>query len=88
MVLAYDVRRFEDRRHNYNTELPNPVLHLSSRNLAQHAVEVYAANGIEAHILPVDSPRYLATPELSFTIRHIEAHGGLNISASHNPPGR
>ena len=33
-----------------------------------------------------DSPRYLATPELSFTIRQLQAHGGLNISASHNPP--
>src|SRR5918912_1213585 len=29
---------------------------------------------------------YLATPELSFTIRHLGAHGGLNISASQNPP--
>src|SRR5262249_34120997 len=29
---------------------------------------------------------YLATPELSFTIRQLDAHGGLNISASHNPP--
>ena len=33
-----------------------------------------------------DSTRYLATPELSFTIRLLGAHGGLNISASHNPP--
>src|SRR5205085_8490104 len=30
--------------------------------------------------------RFLATPELSFTIRRLGAHGGLNISASHNPP--
>src|SRR5262249_19046205 len=29
---------------------------------------------------------YLATPELSFTIRQLKAHGGLNLSASHNPP--
>ncbi len=86
VVLAYDVRRFEDRRRQYHPALPNPVLHLSSRDLAQHAACVYAANGIEAHILPPDSPHYLATPELSFTIRHLGAHGGLNISASHNPP--
>ena len=26
------------------------------------------------------------TPELSFTIRYLHAHGGLNMSASHNPP--
>jgi phosphoglucomutase/phosphomannomutase len=86
VVVAYDVRRFEDKRQNYNPALPNPVLHLSSKDFAQYAVGVYAANGIEAFILPSDSKRYLATPELSFTIRHLQAHGGLNISASHNPP--
>src|SRR5207245_5039787 len=61
-------------------------LHLSSKDLAQHAAGVYAANGIHAHILPADSKHYLATPELSFTIRYLKAHGDLNISASHNPP--
>jgi phosphoglucomutase/phosphomannomutase len=86
VVVAYDVRRFEDRRRSYNPDLPNPVLHLSSKALAQHAVGVYTANGIHAHILPDAGPRYLATPELSFTIRQLGAHGGLNVSASHNPP--
>src|SRR5205823_5695644 len=56
------------------------------RDFARHAAEVYTANGIHAHILPADSDRYLATPELSFAIRHLQAHGGLNVSASHNPP--
>src|SRR5262245_9784382 len=86
VVLAYDVRRFKDQRKNYNPDLPNPVLNLSSKDFARHAAEVYTASGIHAHILPENSPRYLATPELSFTIRHLGAHGGLNISASHNPP--
>jgi phosphoglucomutase/phosphomannomutase len=86
VVLAYDVRQFEDQRRQYNPELPNPVLHLSSRDLARHAACVYAANGIHAYILPPDSPRYLATPELSFTVRLLGARGGLNVSASHNPP--
>src|SRR5581483_5007295 len=76
VVLAYDVRQFEDKRHNYNPELPNPVLHLSSRGLAEHAAGVYAANGLHAWILPPDSPHYVATPELSFTIRRLQAHGG------------
>ena len=62
------------------------MLHLSSRDFCQHAAGVYAANGIHAHILPPDSKRYLATPELSFTIRYLQAHGGLNMSACHNPP--
>ncbi|MBI3408082.1 MAG: phospho-sugar mutase [Planctomycetes bacterium] len=86
VVLAYDVRRFEDQRKSYNSDLPNPVLHLSSRAFAKLAAQVYADNGIHAHILPEGSSRYLATPELSFAIRHLKAHGGLNISASHNPP--
>ena len=86
VVLAYDVRRFEDRQRQYNPDLPNPVLHLSSRDLAQYAAGVYAANGVGAYILPPGSKRYLATPELSFAVRHLGAHGGLNISASHNPP--
>jgi len=86
VVLAYDVRQFEDKRKNYNPDLPNPVLHLSSKGLAQHAAGVYVANGIHVAILPAESSRYLATPELSFTIRHLNGHGGLNISASHNPP--
>jgi phosphoglucomutase/phosphomannomutase len=86
VVVAYDVRCFLDQRKNYHPALPNPVLRLSSRDLANHAVGVYAANGIHSYILPADSKRYLATPELSFTIRQLGAHGGLNISASHNPP--
>jgi phosphoglucomutase/phosphomannomutase len=86
VAIAYDVRRFEDVRKNYNSKLPNPVLHLTSRDLAHHAVGVYVANGIEAYTLPADSNRFLATPELSYGIRYLKAHGGLNISASHNPP--
>ncbi|MFQ3593000.1 MAG: phospho-sugar mutase [Gemmataceae bacterium] len=86
VILAYDVRQFEDQRRQYCPDLPNPVLHLSSRGLAQLAAGVYAANGIDAWILPPESPHYLATPELSFCIRQLQAHGGLNISASHNPP--
>jgi phosphoglucomutase len=84
--LAYDVRQFEDKRKNYNPALPNPVLHLSSKGLAQYAAGIYAANGIQPIILPSGSQRYLATPELSFIIRLLKAQGGLNISASHNPP--
>src|SRR5260370_976934 len=53
---------------------------------ARHAACIYGASGIHAHVLPPDSPRFLATPELSFAIRQLHAHGGLNVSASHNPP--
>jgi phosphoglucomutase/phosphomannomutase len=86
VAVAYDVRRFEDQRKSYNPNLPNPVLHVTSKDFAHHAVGVYVANGVHAYTLPPDSKRYFATPELSFTIRFLEAHGGLNMSASHNPP--
>src|SRR6185295_2686425 len=86
VALAYDVRQFKDKRKNYNPDLPNPVLGVSSKTFAHYAACVYIANGIHAHVLPEHSTRYLATPELSFIIRQLHAHGGLNISASHNPP--
>src|SRR5262249_55818180 len=86
VVMAFDVRRFEDVSRNYNPKLPNPVLHQSSKDFAQYAAGVYIANGIHVHILPPDSKRFLATPKLSSAIRQPKAHGGLNISASHNPP--
>jgi phosphoglucomutase/phosphomannomutase len=86
VVLAYDVRQFEDKRGNYAEALPNPVLGLTSRNFCEFAAGVYAANGIHSHILPPDTTRFVSTPELSFTIRHLSAHGGLNMTASHNPP--
>jgi phosphoglucomutase/phosphomannomutase len=86
VALAFDVRRFLDSRKVCNPELPNPVLGLSSKDFCHFAATVYVANGIHVHLLPPDSPRYYATPELSFVIRRLHAHGGLNISASHNPP--
>jgi phosphoglucomutase/phosphomannomutase len=86
VALAYDVRCFMDKRKQYNPNLPNPALNLSSKELAAYAARVYAANGIYTYTLPLSSNHYIATPELSFSIRLLKAQGGLNISASHNPP--
>ncbi len=86
VVLAYDVRQYNDKRGVYNPKLPNPVLGLTSRNFCEYAAGVYAANGIHSHILAADAKRFVSTPELSFSIRHLKAHGGLNMTASHNPP--
>ena len=57
VVLAYDVRQFEDKRGVYDPTLPNPVLHMTSRDFCQHAAGVYAANGVHTYILPPDADR-------------------------------
>lgn len=86
VVIAYDVRVFQDLRGLYNPDLPNPLLGMTSRNFARAAAGVYAAHGIAVHVLPDDAETYISTPELSYTIRALGASAGLNISASHNHP--
>ncbi|MBX2798448.1 MAG: hypothetical protein KTR31_12280 [Myxococcales bacterium] len=86
VAIAYDVRRFTDVRGMYDRGRPSPFHGMSSRDLAEVAARTYAANGVSAVLLERDSDTYLSTPELSFTIRALGATGGLNVSASHNPP--
>lgn len=86
VVIAYDVRLFNDLRGLYSRDLPNPLLGMTSQAFAQVAAGVYAANGIRVAMLPENATTYISTPELSFAIRHLRATAGLNISASHNHP--
>ena len=86
VVVAYDVRRYSDLRQHYPPDVPNPVLGLSSKDFAHIAASVYCAAGVVVYMLPDELDDYLSTPELSFLIREFEAHGGLNVSASHNHP--
>ncbi|MGQ4809342.1 Phosphoglucosamine mutase [Candidatus Entotheonellaceae bacterium PAL068K] len=86
VVIAYDVRVFHDLRGRYNPDVPNPLLGKTSRDFAQVAAGVYAANGLRVHLLSEDATTYLSTPELSFSIRRLQATAGLNVSASHNHP--
>lgn len=87
IVVAYDVRRYLDAGGTYaGIDAPNACMGLSSRDFAELACGVYAANGVHTTILPRGSTTFVSTPELSFAIRHLRADGGLNISASHNPP--
>lgn len=86
VVVAYDVREFHDTLGSYNPDVPNPCLGKGSLEFARMAAGVYAANGITVWVQEESDPVNLATPELSFLIRHVKAHGGLNVSASHNPP--
>src|SRR5687768_15350633 len=59
---------------------------MSSKDFAMGAAEVYAANGIRVWMPDPSCGRLLSTPELSFAIRSLSAHAGLNVSASHNHP--
>lgn len=48
---------------------------------AQTTADVLTANGIKVYMFDDLRP----TPELSFTIRHLNCHSGVMITASHNP---
>lgn len=53
----------------------------NSRNFAEITANIMAANGIKVFLFEALRP----TPELSFTIRRLRAHGGVVCTASHNP---
>ncbi len=53
-----------------------------SRYFCELAASIWARLGGEAFIF--DGPR--PTPQLSFSVRHLKAHAGAVITASHNPP--
>lgn len=81
LVITYDVRVFSEKG-VYNDAIENPVMGLSCKDLAFAAAEVYTANGIKVYIY--DDVR--STPQLSFSIRHLNAISGVMFSASHNLP--
>jgi phosphoglucomutase len=88
VVVANDVRVFNDFAGAYKFLGPtHPLSGISSRSLGKLACEVYAGNGIAAYFAkPEADDALLSTPELSYLIRKVKAIGGVNISASHNPP--
>jgi len=53
-----------------------------SRHFCELAASTWTRLGGEAVIF--DGPR--STPQLSFSVRHLKAHTGVVITASHNPP--
>jgi phosphoglucomutase/phosphomannomutase len=88
VVVANDVRVFRDMAGTYRfLGSEHPLLGVSSRSLGRLACEIYAGNGIAAWFAsPEDDEAVLTTPELSFLITELGAVGGINLSASHNPP--
>lgn len=76
---------------NYlKTEFPNEKLKVAiaydcrhnSKELAKVVADVFSANGIKVFLFSDLRP----TPELSFTVRHLNCHCGIVLTASHNPP--
>ncbi|MDN7247363.1 phospho-sugar mutase [Planococcus shenhongbingii] len=53
-----------------------------SPEFAQEAARTFAANGIHTYLY--SGPR--TTPQLSFSVRYLNAFMGIVITASHNPP--
>jgi phosphomannomutase len=53
-----------------------------SIDFALDTVELAAASGLEAILLP----RTLPTPVLAFAVRYLKADAGVMVTASHNPP--
>ena len=84
VVIASDTRRFDDAGGVGMPGVPNPVLGLTSVDFAVHAARIYARHGVVVWLPAAGS--WVSTPELSFAIRRLGATGGLNLSASHNPP--
>lgn len=72
------------------TEFPSEKLKVAiaydcrhnSKELAQIVANVFSANGIQVYLFSDLRP----TPELSFTVRHLNCHCGIVLTASHNPP--
>jgi len=54
----------------------------NSKTLAKVVADVFSANGIEVFLFSDLRP----TPELSFTLKHLNCHCGIVLTASHNPP--
>ncbi|WP_370215040.1 phospho-sugar mutase [Mesoflavibacter profundi] len=54
----------------------------NSKTLAKVVADVFSANGIKVFLFEDLRP----TPELSFTLKHLNCHCGIVLTASHNPP--
>ena len=54
----------------------------NSKSLAIKVAEVFSANDIKVFIFT----DLRSTPELSFAVKHLQAHCGIVLTASHNPP--
>jgi len=65
---------------------PSIVIAHDTRHFAEefaaYVAEIATQNGVDVYLFT--EPR--STPELSFAVRHLNASGGIVLTASHNPP--
>ena len=54
----------------------------NSKTFGKVVADVFSANGIQVYLFEDLRP----TPELSFTLKHLDCHCGIVLTASHNPP--
>ncbi|GGW66793.1 phosphomannomutase [Winogradskyella epiphytica] len=54
----------------------------NSKTFGKLVADVFSANGIKVYLFEDLRP----TPELSFTLKHLNCHCGIVLTASHNPP--
>ncbi|WP_036605655.1 phospho-sugar mutase [Paenibacillus assamensis] len=71
---------------NAATDSPSVAIAYDSRHFspefALEAALVLAGNGVKAYVYESLRP----TPQLSFTVRQLQASAGIVVTASHNPP--
>ena len=69
-----------------STAKPRIVIAHDVRHFSRHFCELAASTWVRlgGEALIFDGPR--STPQLSFSVRHFQAHTGVVITASHNPP--
>ena len=90
-INRYTLGRNTQGLSNYLNELyPNESVKVAiaydcrhnSKKFAKIVANVFSANGIKVFLFE----ELRTTPELSFTVKHLDCHCGIVLTASHNPP--
>ncbi|MDR1595318.1 MAG: phospho-sugar mutase [Puniceicoccales bacterium] len=73
------------RENHRGHELPSAVIAYDVRHFSRHFCELAASTWkkLGGHAMVYDSPR--STPQLSFSVRHLQCTAGIMVTASHNP---
>ena len=79
--LSYYLRKVYGKREDLKVVIAYDCRN-NSKSLALKVAEVFSANEIKVFIFS----DLRTTPQLSFAVRHLGAHCGVVLTASHNPP--